>query len=131
WQIAPAAVDDEVAQDYFKYLDESGLCKTPERITRDLVRFWNRLADLQDMALQRLARRGKREIYTLSWDALPAGLTRDAAAFRKRRLSPSPFDDAAAPVRPATADQQDRMLRRLASATLHHGVAPERLQSLR
>lgn len=130
-QIAPAAVGDEVVQDYFKYLDESGLCKTPERITRDLVRFWNRLADLQDMALQRLARRGKREIYTLSWDALPAGLARDAAAFRKRRLSPSPFDDAAAPVRPATADQQDRMLRRLASATLHQGVAPERLQSLR
>lgn len=130
-QIAPAAVSDEVVQDYFQYLDESGLCKTPERITRDLIRFWNKLADLRDMDLQGLSRRGGREIYTLSWDELPEGLARDAAAFRESRLSPCPFDDAASPVRPATADQQDRMLRRLASATLRHGVSTERLQSLR
>lgn len=130
-QIAPMAVDDQVLDGYFQDLDATGLCKTPERITRDLIAFWNRLVDRQGLDLPYLSRRGQKDVYSLSWDELPESLTRDATAFRAARLNPSPFDDNARAVRPATADQQDRMLRRLASAALRSGVAPEQLQSLR
>src|SRR3546814_6890423 len=63
---------------------------------------------------------------------LPPSLGADAADFRQASLAHDPLGDDCdhRPVRLVTADQRDRMLRRLASAEVHGGVAPEALQSL-
>ncbi len=132
-QVAPEDADDDVLDQFLDYLDLNQLSKTPERTVRDVIRFWNCIVAVGPPArFKPLRIRGTNRNYTLSWDQLPEALLEDARAFRKRSLDPSYLTDAVThrPVRPATAIQRDRMLRRLASAEILAGVDPDHLQSL-
>lgn len=129
-QCEPGKVNDEVVDAFYRHLDGTGLSKMPERITRDLIRFWNALGARDGLGLPLLAKRSTDNRYSFAWDQLPEALAADARAFHAARIKPSPFDGMGRPVRRATADKQDRMLRQFASAAIHGGVARDRLQSL-
>jgi len=138
-QREPWQVSDEVVDTFHRHLDATGLSKTPERIVRDLIRFWNALEEREGHGLPALARRARDTGYSFAWEDLPEGLAEDARAFHEARVNPSPFEDmgragvssgTARPVRRTTADKQHRMLRQFASAAIHDGVARDDLQSL-
>jgi integrase len=132
-QITPGEVDDEIVQQFFDYLDLNQLSKIPDRIVKEMIRIWNRFVATEPSAsIPQLATRTVNNSYTFSWEQLPQALHADAQAFKQASLHPDPFadDTPPQPVRPATAVQRDRMLRRLASAEILSGVDPSCLQSL-
>ena len=146
-QCDPSEVTDDLVAAFHQHLDATGLSKTPERITRDLIRCWNGLRDREGLGLPHLSKRCTDIRYSFAWEELPAGLEEDARAFYQARLNPSPFDDLmdtamssgmgpgmgpgiGRPVRKTTADKQHRMLRQFASAAIHGGVARDDLKSL-
>lgn len=109
-QCEPSEVNDEVVKDFHQHLDATGLSKTPERIVRDLIRFWTVLSDREGLDLPLLDKRSRDNRYSFAWEDLPAALAKDARAFREARVRPSPFEDMGRPVRRTTADKQHRML---------------------
>jgi hypothetical protein len=132
-QLAPEDVGDETVRRFAAYLDLNQLSKTPKRTIKDVIRTWNnhvacdptgRFSPLTTQTLKRS--------YTMSWEELPKGLFADARAYKDASVDQSYFDDGEykKPVRPSTAAQRDRMLRRLASAEILSGVDPAALQSL-
>ena len=132
-QLTPEAVGDDVVARFYQHLDLNQLSKTPERTIKDVIRFWNRFVAVDPFGRFRpLSTLGTSRNYTLSWDQLPEALHDDARAFKDRSLNPCYLTDEEThrPVRPATADQRHRMLRRLASAEILGGVDPCHLQSL-
>lgn len=132
-QLEPDRVDDGAVDRFYSHLDLNQLSKTPERTVRDVIRFWNEFVATEPSAgCTPLKTRGKSRNYTLSWEQLPDALLEDANAFRERSLDPCYLTDADnhRPVRPATAEQRHRMLRRLASAEILSGVDRGDLQSL-
>jgi len=132
-QKTPKQVDDGVVDQFRAYLDQNQLSKSPDRTIKDVIRIWNRwVASDSRGAYRKLSSRSIKRSYTLSWGELPDGLAQDARAFREQSQNPSYFDTdrVATPVRPTTALQRDRMLRRLASAEILSGVRPSDLGSL-
>ena len=132
-QLEPQRVEDGTVDRFYSYLDLNQLSKTPERTVRDLIRAWNCfVAQEREGPFANLARRSSQRCYTLTWDELPKPLAEAACDFRESSLKPAFFDggDAPTPVRPATANQRDRMLRRLASAEILAGIDRSTLQSL-
>ena len=132
-QLEPDKIDDGIVDRYFEYLDLNQLSKTPERTIGDLIRTWNRFVAREgDGPFAMLTKQSSSNCYTLTWDDLPKALAEDADRFREASLKPAYFDgsDTAMPVRPATAVQRHRMLRRLASAEILAGVDRSDLQSL-
>lgn len=129
---APEYVDDEMVHRYLADLEANHLSKTPGRTCKDLIRIWNRIAGSAEGALPLLTVPVTDRVYWLPWTELPQGLASDAASFRRRSLAPDWFEDEgnSRPVRESTADQRDRMLRRLASAEILEGVSLEALNSL-
>lgn len=132
-QIDPNQVDDQTVEHYRAFLDRPGQSKDPERVCRDLVGLWNRIVSSSSQrSLAPLKRRGIDRAYTMAWADLPEGLRDDARAYyaattsrvRRRR------EVALSPVRTSTAEQHDRMLRRLAAAEIANGVTPDELHSL-
>ncbi len=132
-QVSPEEVDDGIIDRFFDYLNFNQLSKAPDRTVKDIIRFWNRFVAADPLAaFPQLATRTANNSYTYSWEQLPQSLYADAQAFKEASLHPDPFADDAPPqpVRPATADQRDRMLRRLASAEILSGIDPAELQCL-
>lgn len=132
-QLEPDQVGDHTINRYFAYLDLNQLSKTPERTVSDLVRTWNGYVAGDDNGpFAPLAKKTSSHCYTFGWDELPRELADHANRFREDSLKPAHFDDGKnhMPVRPATAEQRDRMLRRLASAEIRGGIDPSALKSL-
>lgn len=131
--LAPIDVSDRVAADYLVNLRDVERSKRPEKSFKDLILVWNRFAHAGDGGVMASLSKGLDDrTYSLRWPDLPAGLAADAKRFFDRSTSPDWFsvDAGLRAVRPATANQQDRMLRRLASAALQGGVNAEALTSL-
>lgn len=132
-KVPPNQVNEDLVKAYLNDLERSDLCKTPARIVRDLVRMWNRIAASDErLQLPRLSSSSVNTTYTRVWAELPPGLTADAAEFYAKSLAPDWFEAEGhrRPVKIATADQRDRMLRRLATAEILNGVKFEQLTSL-
>lgn len=131
--IAPADLSDAVIADYGAYLGERQLSKTPQRIAKDAIRLCNRLAKRSpELALPTLCVEACDRNYALRWEALPAALASDARRFYENAVTPDWFEEdvSARTVRKTTADQRDRMLRRLASAEILAGVSASSLHAL-
>jgi integrase len=122
-QIAPEMVDDKVLESFFQNLGNVQFSKEPERITRDTIRVWNKSV-YPVGGYQRLSSRSSRDYYGLTWEAFPPSFLEDAKNLRKRSLNANFTDDDIRKVRPATANQRHRQLRRLASAEVLGGVSP-------
>ena len=132
-QVPPTDVNDQVMGRFFHDLDTNQLSKTPERIVRDTVRFWNRaIATDPSGQFVELSRRAQDRTYTPTWNGLPRSLYEDAKAFHDASVAPRTFKSrvVVGTVRPVSADQYDRMVRRLAAAEIHAGVDIGTLQSL-
>ena len=119
--IPPQDVDDTSLEAFFQDLSDIQLSKSPERITRDTARYWNKHI-FPTGGMQELSTRSKRDYYGLPWDAFPASLLMDANEFHDRSLTANFMDDSIRLVRPATAAQRHRQLIRLASAEVCGGV---------
>lgn len=131
--LTPRYVGDETVGRYLADLQENRLSKTPERAVKDLIRLWNSLAQGHpELSLPHLSSRSVKRSYVLPWSAFPDDLHVDMQRFRERSLNPDWFEDEGtrSAVRLATADQRDRMLRRLASAEVLASVDPATLLSL-
>lgn len=130
-QLSPRMVDDASIEQFRQFLDERSLSKDPERISRDLMAIWNRTV-VPARDVQSLSRRGVDRSYTMTWRDLPRGLRDDAAAYFAATTSPARRRRAMAvrQVRTSTAEQYDRMIRRLATAEIEAGVDPNDLNSL-
>ncbi len=132
-QLAPKEVGDETVARFSAYLDLNQLSRTPERTVKDVIRTWNNHVAVDPTGrFTPLTTRVSKRSYTMSWEELPKALFADARAYMEASLDPGYFDggEARRPVRPSTAAQRDRMLRRLASAEIRSGVDPAALQSL-
>jgi hypothetical protein len=124
-------VSDETAMAYLTWLQDSQLSKSPQRSHDDLIRFWNKFVASDGSGFKPLTRPGRSRQYSVSWSELPADLAKDAAMFKQASLTADPFSETQhRVVRPATAHQRDRMLRRLASAILKNDGSPEEIDSL-
>ena len=131
--IDAAAVTDATLAAFREDLMSHRLSKVPERTVKDLLFLWLQLrTDRPDLGMPALTITSAKSTCTLGWSDLPAALAADAADFKANSLAPDWFEDEGdrAPVRPATADQRDRMLRRLASAELLAGVPSSALNTL-
>lgn len=132
-QLAPKEVGDETVVRFSAYLDLNQLSRTPERTVKDVIRTWNNHVAVDPTGrFTPLTTRVSKRSYTMSWEELPKALFADARAYMEASLDPGYFDgsEARRPVRPSTAAQRDRMLRRLATAEIRSGVDPAALQSL-
>lgn len=136
--IPPEQVTDETVAQYLAFLTADNRSKVPLRSAKDLIRTWNRVAaPANGGPFAKLDPRSQSRGYTPSWSELPLGLAEDAKRYRLVSLQPQIMNDdifsdrpRREPVRPSTADQRDRMLRRLAAAEIHAGVAANELNSL-
>ena len=132
-QVQPAEVSDEVVEHFYQDLDRNQLSKTPVRVAKDVVAFWNRsVATDPSGRFAALSRRSDDRTYTPPWEDLPNGLYEDARAFHDASIRKRQFKDRTTltTVRPVTTYQYDRMIRRLAAAEIHAGVNPTCLQTL-
>ncbi len=131
-RLGPHEVTDFTIREYSIELTNLNLSRVPERTVTDLVRIWNRLAAV-DERLSLISKLRSDRYYTLKWEGLPPSLQADAASYSAATtVSFWDADDGLnLPVRPATAKQRDRMIRRLASAAILNGVSTEKLQKLR
>lgn len=128
-QVTPDSVTDVEVEAFFQNLSNIQCSKSPERITRDTIRFWNKyIYPLGDV--QCLSSRGTRDYYGLPWDTFPPSFLKDATAFQDRTLNANFMDEDIRLVRPATAKQRHRQLRRLASAEVLGGVSPHDIVDL-
>lgn len=135
--ICPEEVGEDTVDGFLEHLRTDLQSSNPMRSLKDLIRNWNRFVATSESSrfVPLHPRRAKRK-YTLQWHDLPEGLASDAERFRLYQLGPdsasSIFSETAPrkPVRPATAAQRDRMLRRLASAEILAGVPKEEIGSL-
>ena len=128
-QLQPEQVTDNVMSEFALYLDDHCLSKSPQRIHDDTIRAWNRYA--ADGAICSLTPIIRSRAYTLKWSDLPASLKKDVDAFHEACRNPDPFDpDAPSPVRQATIEQRDRMIRRLATAAVKLGECANELVGL-
>lgn len=128
-----AAVTDVTVAAFREDLAGHHLSKVPARSAKDLLCLWTQLrANRPDLGLPALTITSGRSTYAVHWSELPVTLTADAADFKASSLAPDWFEDDGnrSPVRQATADQRDRMLRRLASAELLAGVPSSALNTL-
>jgi integrase len=130
-QIAPAAANDALLPSYRAYLDET-LSRSPKRCLDDLVRTWNRMAAANpDLNLTTFTKSDRSRAYCLPWSDLPASLLADTIAYKAAMLAPDPLgENAQKKVRQATADQYERMIRRMATAALAKGAAIEEVATL-
>jgi integrase len=144
----PELVDDLTFANYGTFLADNQFTKSPKRSVKDAVRFWNRHAG-NDPSGQYAKIDPKHETthhYTLKWNQLPASLYEDAQIFKQKTLSDkivrsrlgglSAKPKKTNPLRKkahvthATAEQRDRMIRRLASVQILEGVPACELLSL-
>ena len=130
-QITPAAVDDSVIQSYRAYLDNV-VSKQPDRGVDDLLRTWARLIDASsDLNLATLSTPNRSRAYCLPWVDLPDTLFKDTMAYKAAIMAPDPFANGArTKVGPATTDQYERMIPRMATAALKGGATKEDISSL-
>jgi integrase len=131
-QIRPAEVTDEVVASYLAHIDRTQLTKWPQQTVNAMLLVWNRhVANDPVSGLRPLTKPNRSRQYALAWNALPPALAEEAAEFRRRSLEADPFgEDEHRAVRPATAGQRDRMLRRLATAVLLNSGSEGQINSL-
>tara|TARA_R110000868_G_scaffold330273_1_gene591214 strand:- start:2697 stop:4322 length:1626 start_codon:yes stop_codon:yes gene_type:complete len=129
-QISPDDVDDDTLNLFFQDLADIQCSKSPERITRDTIRCWNKHIATGDGA-RLLSSLSKRDCYSLPWDAFPISFFEDARSLHDRSLMATFLDEDIRQVRPATAEQRERQIRRLASAEVRGGVPISEIVDLR
>ena len=95
--LAPEEVDDAVAQDFRRWLDEETLVRKPETLFKATLQLWNKaVRQVEGWPQCPLTRTKAREGYCLPWEAFPAPLRleEDGAAAHWRPKSVKRVRDA-------------------------------------
>ncbi len=130
--IPPAEVDDAVLQRFLEGLQADPLVKEPLRIHRDAIVEWNRHAGTRPgWPARALAVPDRSRGYALPQDAIPASLTAELDAWRRRLAGEDLLGERDfRPLRPASLATRERQVRTLIAAMAQGGVDPATLRGL-
>lgn len=130
--ISPSDVDDSTAVSFLAALENEGLIRKPRQVHRMMCIAWNRAANtLAIWPQSRLTVPQYKENYSLGWDDFPPPLATEATAYLDRLAGKDLLAELDfRPLKPASIDSYDRLLRAFLSALVHRGRNPQSLQSL-
>jgi hypothetical protein len=130
--INPSNVSDIVAASFLAALEDEGIIRNPGQVHRTMCVVWNRAAEsIAAWPPSRLNIPQYRQTYSLSWSDFPPSLVKEAAAYLERLggrdlLVELDFR----PLRIASIQSYDRLLRAFLSALVHRGHDTQGFRSL-
>jgi integrase len=121
--ISPTEVDDDIAVAFLAALENDGLIRKPRQVFRMLCVMWNRAAQMfPALSLMFLTVPQYKIVYSLPWDAFPPSLRAEAAAYLARLSGEDLLADGDfRPLRAASIQSYERLLRAFFSALVHRG----------
>lgn len=130
--ISPSEVTDVVSTSFLAALESRGLIRNPRQVHRTMCVVWNRAAQtIAAWPNSGLAVPQYRETYSLPWSTFPLTLRVEKTAYFERLLGKDLLAELDfRPLRPASIQSYDRLLRAFLSALVHRGHDPLRLHSL-
>ena len=131
--IVPAAVSDSVANSFLVALEEEAVIRKPRQVHRTMCITWNRAAEtVPAWPSVKLTVPHYKQSYSLPWDVFPSSLRHDIAAYFERLSGKDILADLDfRPLRPASIQSYDRLLRAFLSALVRRGHDPQEWTSLR
>jgi hypothetical protein len=126
-QIAPDQVDAATFDQFRSALETESFVKSPREVYRDTCLYWNRVRTyIRDWPKLTIAVPSASRRYSLDWSDFPATLQLDVEAYLSWTGNHDPFDDDyARPLRPSVIALHRGQLRRIATALVRSGCAPE------
>ena len=130
--ISPSEVTDEIAASFLAALESQGLIRNPRQVHRTMCVVWNRAAEtIAAWPRSRLTVPQYRNTYSLPWSFFSSTLRNEIAAYLERLSGKDLLAELDfRPLRPASIQSYDRLLRAFLSALVHRGRDPQSLQSL-
>ncbi len=130
--IVPTSVSDSVANSFLVALEDEAVIRKPRQVHRTMCIAWNRAAEtLPTWPSVRMAVPHYKESYSLPWDIFPSSLRQDIAAYFERLSGKDILAELDfRPLRPASIQSYDRLLRAFLSALVHRGHDPQGWTSL-
>lgn len=132
-QIAPADVTNSTADYYLAYLQAQLRVSNPQRVHRETIRMWNRMACiLLSWPKQELTLPSYSKAYTLPWPAFHPDFTADVERYIAKKTTDDPFDLTAPIValEKTSADTYKDRIKRFASCLVLTGTEISTIRSL-